>query len=65
VLAGARFGDDPVLAHPSGEQHLAERIVDLVRAGVTEILPLQPERRSAGSLAEPIGPIDWRWPPAE
>src|SRR5205823_10144527 len=65
VLAGASFGDDPLLAHPSGQQHLAERVVDLERAGVAEILPLQPERRSAGALAEPIRPINGRWPSAE
>src|SRR5207248_3817096 len=65
VLAGAGLGDDPSLAHPSGQQHLAERIVDLVRPGVAEVFPLQPERRATGSLAEPIGAIDWRRPPAE
>ena len=31
VLAGARFGDDACLAHPQGQQCLAERVVDLVR----------------------------------
>ena len=34
VLAGAGLGDDPALAHARGEQRLAERVVDLVRAGV-------------------------------
>ena len=31
VLAGAGLGDDPGLAHPLGEQRLAEHVVDLVR----------------------------------
>ena len=34
VLAGAGLGDDPRLAHPQGEQDLADRVVDLVRARV-------------------------------
>ena len=41
VLAGAGLGDDAVLAHPQREQGLAERVVDLVRAGVVEVLALQ------------------------
>ena len=32
VLAGAGLGDHPGLAEPPGEQRLAERVVDLVRA---------------------------------
>ena len=34
VLSGAGLGDDAPLAHALGEQRLAERVVDLVRAGV-------------------------------
>ena len=34
VLAGAGLGDDPGLAHASGQQDLAHAIVDLVGAGV-------------------------------
>ena len=41
VLAGARLGDDPVLAEPAREHRLAERVVELVRAGVEEVLALQ------------------------
>ncbi len=43
VLAGAGLGDDPGLAEPPGEQRLAERVVDLVRAGVGEVLALEVE----------------------
>ena len=32
VLARARLGDHPLLAHAPGEQRLAEHVVDLVRA---------------------------------
>ena len=41
VLAGAGLGDDPPLAEPPREHRLAERVVQLVRAGVEEILPLE------------------------
>jgi hypothetical protein len=41
VLAGACLGDDALLAKPTGDQSLAERVVDLVRAGVAEVLALQ------------------------
>ena len=67
VLAGAGLGDESRLAHPPGEQRLAEDVVDLVRPGVVEVLPLeqqaQPElaaevvalgedRRPAGVVAQ-------------
>ena len=54
VLAGAGLGDDPRLAEPPGEQRLAERVVDLVGAGVGQVLALevQAERiRAAGRRA--------------
>ena len=41
VLAGARLGDDPPLAHALGQQRLAERVVELMRAGVVEVLALE------------------------
>ena len=41
VLAGARLGDDPPLAEPPREHRLAERVVQLVRARVQEVLALQ------------------------
>ena len=44
VLARAGLGDDAALAHLRREQHLAERVVDLVRAGVAEVLALEVER---------------------
>ena len=51
VLAGARFGDDAPLAHALGEQRLAERVVDLVRAGVRQILALQEDARAADTAS--------------
>ena len=50
VLAGAGLGDDPRLAHALGEQRLAERVVELVRAGVVEVLALEQIGRPARSL---------------
>jgi hypothetical protein len=61
VLAGAGLGDDPLLAHPLGEQRLAERVVDLVRAGVQEVLALEPHL-APGRLAEPLGEVQRRRP---
>ncbi len=50
VLAGAGFGDHPRLAHPAGEQNLAERVVQLVRAGVRQVLPLEQQPGAASLL---------------
>ena len=55
VLAGARLRDDPRLAHALGEEPLAQRVVDLVGAGVTEVLALEVDARAAGMLGEPLG----------
>ena len=41
VLAGAGVRDDALLAHPLGEQCLPDDVVDLVGAGVVEILALE------------------------
>ena len=46
MLTGARFGDDAPFAHALGEQRLAERVVDLVRAGVREVLALEENPRA-------------------
>lgn len=49
VLARAGFRDQRRFAHMLGEQRLPERVVDLVRAGVQQILAFQPQRE-----AEPV-----------
>ena len=48
VLPRARLRHHATLAHARSQQHLAERVVDLVRAGVREVLTLeeQPHRRA-------------------
>ena len=58
VLAGAGLGDDAALAHALGEQDLAEAIVDLVRAGVVEILALEIDFRAAEMAGQPFGEIE-------
>ena len=47
VLPRAGLGDDPPLAHLAGEQRLAQRVVDLVRAGMRQVLPLEVDLRAA------------------
>jgi hypothetical protein len=41
VLAGAGLRDDALFAHAFGQQRLAERVVDLVRAGVQQVFALE------------------------
>ena len=53
VLAGARLGNDSRLAHPAGQQRLAEHIVDLVGAGVRKVLALQEYPAAARLGGEP------------
>src|SRR5262249_30181452 len=70
VHAGAGFGDDARLAHAAREQDLAEHVVDLVRAGVIEVLALEidfrPARAATGGtkmLGQALGEIERRRPP--
>ena len=46
VLAGAGLGDDPGLAHPAGQQVLAEGVVELVGPGVEQVLTLEPDAQA-------------------
>ena len=55
MLAGAGLGDDPPLPHADGEQALTEGVVDLVGAGVAQILPLKIDLGAAGEFSEPLG----------
>src|SRR5437763_7293645 len=61
MLAGAGLGDDPLAAHPLGEQALPERVVDLVRAGMSQVLAFQDDVRTAFGLADPLGRVYRRW----
>ena len=52
VLAGPGLGDDPLLADALGQQRLAQHIVDLVRAGVVQVLAFEQDAGAARVLAE-------------
>ena len=52
VLAGTGLGDHRRLAHVAGQQCLAEHVVDLVGAGVGQVLPLE-QHPQAQALREP------------
>ena len=65
MLAGAGFGDDPGLAHAQREQDLADAIVDLVGAGMVELVALEPDLRAlacgsgfADMVGQPFGIIE-------
>ena len=53
VLAGTGFGDQALLAHTQREQRLPQRVVELVRAGMAQVLALEVDVRTAEVLAEP------------
>ena len=53
VLAGAGVGDDALLAHALGQQRLADDVVDLVRAGVVQVLTLE-DQADPEPLAEVV-----------
>ena len=62
VLAGAGLGDHPRLAHPAGQQGLAERVVDLVGTGMVEVFAFEIDARPAAFSAQPLGEIKRRRP---
>ena len=62
VLAGAGLGDDAPLAHAPRQQDLAHGVVDLMRAGVTEVLALEIDLRAAQLLGQSFGEIERRLP---
>src|SRR5690348_385495 len=61
--AGAGLGDDAALTHAPRKEDLAEHIVDLVRAGVIELLALEVNLGAAAMLGETLGEIERRRPP--
>ena len=61
VLAGAGLGDHPALAHAAGQQRLAEHVVDLVRAGVVEVLALEQDPGATGSARRSAAPRSAGW----
>ncbi len=62
VLARAGLGDDAGLAHAPGQQDLAHAVVDLVRAGVVQLLALEVDLGPAEAGGQALGEIEWRGP---
>ena len=62
MLAGAGLGDDALLAHAARDHDLAEHVIDLVRAGVVELLTLEIDFCTAQMLGQSLGEIKRRWP---
>ena len=60
VLARAGLRDDAGFAHALGEQDLAHRVVELVRAGVVQVLALEKDFRTTEFLGQPFGKIKRR-----
>jgi hypothetical protein len=58
VLTRPRLGDHAALAEPLCKQRLPDAVVDLVRAGVIEILALQPDLRATELPGPSRGVID-------
>jgi hypothetical protein len=60
VLAGAGLGDHARLAHAPRQHGLADGVVDLVRAGVVEVLALEVDLCAALFAAHARGMVDRR-----
>ena len=60
VLARAGLGDDPALAHALRKQPLAERVVDLVRSGVGQVLTLDVDVRAAELARQVLSVVERR-----
>ena len=61
MLAGAGLGDDPGAAHASGQQDLAHDVVQLVRAGVVQLLALEVDARTSEFLGQAPGEPERAW----
>jgi hypothetical protein len=61
VLARAGLGDDALFAHALGQQSLAERVVDLVRAGVQQVFALEVDFGAAQLLGQPLAESRAAW----
>ena len=55
VLTSAGFRDDAGFAHPPGQQDLAHGVVDLVRAGVVELISLEINLGAAQIFGQALG----------
>ena len=60
VLPSPRLGNNPLFAHPTGQNHLAECIVDLVRSRMKQVFPFQINFCPATSLRESLRKVEGR-----
>ena len=60
MLAGTGLRNDAGFAHAAGEQNLTNGVVDLMGAGVQQILALEINFRAAELLREPLGEVERR-----
>ena len=58
MLPGPGLGNDALLAHALSQKSLPEGVVDLVRAGVEQVLALQVDLRAAAMLGQPLGEVE-------
>ena len=61
VLAGTGLGDDALFAHALGQQDLPHGVVDLVGAGVQQVLALKVNLRAAKVAGESFGVVERGW----
>ena len=58
VLAGAGFRNQPFLAHEFGEQTFSHAVIELMGAGMVEILPLEVDLAVAQQSRQPVTMIN-------
>ena len=59
---GPGLGNDPLLAHPLGQQPLAQGVVDLVGPGVVQVFPFEIDLGAPQRLRQMLGEIQRRGP---
>src|SRR4051794_20019363 len=60
MLPSAGFGDHSALAHAKRKERLAERVVDLMGAGVVQVLALQPDLSTTAFFGNSLREIQRR-----
>ncbi len=62
MLSRTGFGNDPRLAHAAGEKDLPHHVIDLVRAGMVQLVALEIDFCPAEMLRQPLREIERAWP---
>src|SRR5690606_14163265 len=57
VLTGTGLGDHPRLAHVLGQHGLTDDVAHLVRAGVVQVLALEPDLCATDLAGQPLGKV--------